>query len=135
VWQRPKEKLPHADLVCNFYTSMDFQSNLVSISPTFLPAFFTRFSRAKTLVKSTPRVDFANVLHQKCKKDLRLECIFALLGSASVKAARKMLVKLTPHWFWSISVITLKMEWNKYMLKYRVPISPKANTECIKDLD
>ncbi len=29
---------------------------------------------------------------QKYKKDCRLDCIFAILGSASVKAARKMLV-------------------------------------------
>lgn len=35
VWQRPKDKLPHADLTCNFYTSVHFQINLVSISPMF----------------------------------------------------------------------------------------------------
>jgi hypothetical protein len=32
---------------------------------------------------------------QSEKKDRRFDCIFALLGSGSVKAARKMLVKLT----------------------------------------
>ncbi len=33
---------------------------------------------------------------QKCKKDWRLDCIFAVLGSVSVKAGSKMLVKSTP---------------------------------------
>ena len=32
----------------------------------------------------------------KAKKVLELTVFFALLGSASIKAARKMLVKLTP---------------------------------------
>jgi len=114
VWQRPKDKLPHADLTCNFYTSVHFQINLVSISPMF----------------------YAHLLCiPKIQKKTMNEWIFAFLGSVSVKAARKMLIKSTPHWFWSISVITLKMECNKYMLKDHVPISLKANTECIKDLD
>jgi len=33
---------------------------------------------------------------QKSKKDWWLDCIFVLLGSTRVKAAKKMLVKLTP---------------------------------------
>jgi len=32
----------------------------------------------------------------KHNKDWQLDCIFALLGSAHIKAARKMLIKLTP---------------------------------------
>ena len=56
------------------------------------------------LVKLTPGVNFINVFKrsfytrrfQKRKKLLELIIFFALLGSARVKVACKMLVKLTP---------------------------------------
>jgi len=56
------------------------------------------------LVKLTPGVDFTNILctaftcadPKSAKKDCQLDCLFALLGSGSIKAARKMLYKLTP---------------------------------------
>ena len=56
------------------------------------------------LVKlTTPMVNFTNVLRaaftradpKSTKKTVKLSSFFALLGSARVKAARKMLVKLT----------------------------------------
>jgi hypothetical protein len=51
-----------------------------------------------------PGVNFTNILQaafmhadpKRPKKMLNLTVFFALLGSAHVKAARKMLVKLTP---------------------------------------
>jgi len=56
------------------------------------------------MTKSHPGINFTNILHEACtsidpkseKKDWQLDCIFVLLGSAHVKALRKMLVKSTP---------------------------------------
>ncbi len=53
---------------------------------------------------NSPRVDFTNIFmqsfyahrSQKPKRQSSHQCLFALLGSFSVKAARKMLVKSTP---------------------------------------
>jgi hypothetical protein len=39
---------------------------------------------------------FCTQRSQKCKKDWQLDYLFALSGSAHVKAARRMLMKLTP---------------------------------------
>jgi len=54
-------------------------------------------------VKLTPGVNHQHFMQnfypcrfQKCKVDKQLDCIFALLGSACMKAVRKILVKLTP---------------------------------------
>jgi len=55
------------------------------------------------LVKSTPGVDFINVLQtaftrpdpKRAKKIVKLKVFFALLGSAQIKGACKTLVKLT----------------------------------------
>jgi hypothetical protein len=55
-------------------------------------------------VKLTPRVNFTNILHKafalkdpkSTKRHWLLYCLFALLGSSRVKAAHRMLVKLTP---------------------------------------
>ena len=52
-------------------------------------------------MKLTPGVNFINVLtrsfyKRRSQKLLNLTVFFALSGSAQVKAARKMLVKLTP---------------------------------------
>ncbi len=57
------------------------------------------------LVKSTPGVDFTNMFtcsfytrrSQRHKMMDELTFIFALLGSACLKAAHKMLMKLTPN--------------------------------------
>ena len=51
-----------------------------------------------------PGVNFTNILHaaftyadlKSTKNTVKLTVFYALLGSACVKAARKMLVKLTP---------------------------------------
>jgi len=56
------------------------------------------------LVKLPPGVNFLNILQadfkfldpESAKKTVKLSVIFALLGSASAKTARRMLVKLTP---------------------------------------
>ena len=53
-----------------------------------------------------PGVNFTNVLQaafalvdpKSAKKTVKLSSFFALLGSASIKAARRMLVKLNPGW-------------------------------------
>ena len=52
---------------------------------------------------STQGVNFTNILRaafthrsQKCKKTVKLSSFFALLGSVHVKAACRMLMKLTP---------------------------------------
>ena len=56
------------------------------------------------MVKLTPVVNFINVLRaaftpadpKSAKKTVKLSSFFPLLGSAGVKASRRMLVKLTP---------------------------------------
>ena len=58
----------------------------------------------KMLVKLTPGVNFTNVLQaaftsadpKSTKKTVKLSSFIALLGFAHVKAAHRMLVKLTP---------------------------------------
>ena len=58
------------------------------------------------LVKLEPGVNFINVFRSsfharrshKCKKLHELTVFFALFGSARVKAAHKMSVKLAPEW-------------------------------------
>jgi len=53
---------------------------------------------------STPRVNFVNVLRaafactdpENAKKTVKLSVLFALLGSAGLKAAHRTLVKLIP---------------------------------------
>ena len=58
------------------------------------------------MVKLIPRFNFTNVLHaaftladpKSAIKLLNLTVFFALLGSASAKAARRMLMKLTLAW-------------------------------------
>ena len=54
--------------------------------------------RKKSLIGSSTclRAAFTCADPKKCKKLLELTVFFVLLGSARVKAARKMLVKLTP---------------------------------------
>ena len=60
------------------------------------------FTKKKSLV-GLPGVNFTNVLQaaftradpKSAKKTVKLSCFFALLGSARVKAARRMLVKLS----------------------------------------
>ena len=62
------------------------------------------FKRGRRKQKDTPWVNFINLFtcsfyacrSRKHKKLLDLTVFFALLGSSSVKAALKMLVKLTP---------------------------------------
>jgi len=56
------------------------------------------------LMKLTPGINFINVLQaaftpanpESAKRKVKLSVFFPLLGSASAKAARRMLVKLTP---------------------------------------
>ncbi len=56
------------------------------------------------LVKLSPGVNFINVLQaafahadpKSVKETIKLSVFFALLGSASVKATRRTLIKLTP---------------------------------------
>jgi len=56
------------------------------------------------LMKLTPGVNFTNILgeafisadHKRTKKDGRLDCLFVNLGSSCIRAARKLLMKLTP---------------------------------------
>jgi len=55
------------------------------------------------VIKLIPGIDFTNILRKafthedhKSAKRVTTDCIFALLGSAHVKAFRKMSVKLNP---------------------------------------
>ena len=61
-------------------------SSLLSISSSMFGCQFHQRLYAKLYMRRS----------QKCKKLLELTVFLALLGSACIKAARKMLVKLTP---------------------------------------
>ncbi len=58
----------------------------------------------KSFIRLTPALNFANILRtaftdadpKSVKKTVNWSIFFILLGSRSVKAARKTLVKLTP---------------------------------------
>ncbi len=58
------------------------------------------------VLKLLPRVNFINILQaafthedsKNAKKTVKLSVFFTLLGSARTKAARRMLMKLTPGW-------------------------------------
>ena len=68
------------------------------------------------MVKLFPGINFINVFtrsfyacrSQNCKKLLELS-LFALLGSASIKAVHKMLVKLTPDEKWKEGIVTAEI--------------------------
>ncbi len=65
---------------------------------------------------------------QKRKKDWLLECICVLLGSAQVKAAYKMLVKLTPS--------NLTITRTQYQLSKKLVLMPhSAFSHLIKNVD
>ncbi len=81
-WLKPKIDPPPADLACpnpwNTLYRNKPNRNLGSISPTFYTQLFcTQIPNAQQRQSS----------HQ---------CLFALLGTTSVKASRKMLMKSTP---------------------------------------
>ena len=69
--------------------------------------FFDYFVHILIVYFSPPGVNFVNVLRagfthtdfESAKKTVKLSSCFALLGSLRVKAARRMLMKLTPGYF------------------------------------
>jgi len=64
---------------------LDVKTDSISQSTTTLSQFHQRFTHSFYARRS-----------QKCKKDWQLDCFFTLLGSARVKAVRRMLMKLSP---------------------------------------
>ena len=88
---------------------VELQRLISSISPTFYVHSFEAFKGSSSVSRFTFNflahgVNFTNVLRaaftradpKSAKKTVKLSSFFALLGSASVKAARRTLVKLNP---------------------------------------
>jgi len=81
----------------------------------------------KTLMKLTAGVNFINVLLEafrledpkSAKKTDNLTVFFALLGSASIKAASRTLMKLTPDRVLE-HVLSSKLLQSKYIVYYKV---------------
>ncbi len=68
---------------------------------------------------------------QKHKNTVKPSVFFALLGSAWVKAARKLLVKLTPWWWWCRS----RLDWNISPLRTRAALFVVSQCERIRNSD
>jgi len=72
---------------------------------------------------------FCTSRSQKHKKDWRLDCLFALLGSAGVKALHKMLMKLTPFLVNCLSISSTVLPLSILLSHRRMGQWPLSQTE------